>query len=88
MVADGVAFVGGVGEAVLVAEVFVDFGVDFVECVFLEALKSWPPVSLEICSRIFGLPSGRCSLRVPSAAAAAAHPAASATHAESAGRPP
>ncbi len=31
VVADGVAFVGGVGEAVLVAEVFVDFGVDFVE---------------------------------------------------------
>ena len=34
MVADGVAFVGGVGEAVLVTEVFVNFGVDFVERLF------------------------------------------------------
>jgi len=34
VVADGVAFVGGVGEAVLVAEIFVDFGVDFVERFF------------------------------------------------------
>ena len=39
VVADGVAFVGGVGEAILIAEVFVDFGVDFVEGLFFGSFE-------------------------------------------------
>src|SRR5580692_4268113 len=84
VVADGVALVGGVGEAVLVAEVFVDFGVDLVEGLFLgspEELAAGFPGDL---FQDF-LAVGALLLRVPSTAAAAAHPAAAPTHSKSPG---
>jgi hypothetical protein len=65
VVADGVAFVGSVGEAVLVAEVFVDFGVDFVERLLFGdfkrrefvGIRSYPGVRTPFLSISMALPN-------------------------------
>jgi len=83
VVADGVTFVGGVGEAVLVAEVFVNFGVDGVDGFFFgDFEEAAAGFSGDLLEDFFAV--GAVLLRIPTPAAAAAHPASSA-HAETAG---
>src|SRR5271165_1230042 len=85
VVADGVAFVWGVGEAVLVAQVFFNFGVDGVDCFFFCDFE-------HATAGFFGdlledfLAIGALLLwRISPTASAAAHSAAVTAHSEPAG---
>src|SRR5271170_544176 len=83
VVADRVSFVGGVGEAVLVAQVFLDLGIDGVDGFFFGDFE-------HAAAGFFGnlledfLAVGALLLRIPVAAAAPAHSAV-ATHSKTAG---
>src|SRR5580704_15483159 len=85
VVADGVALVGGVGEAVLIAQVFFNFGVDGVDGFFFGDFEHAPAGFFGDLLEDFLAVGPLLLRRIASTAAAAAHSAAVTAHTESTG---
>src|SRR5580658_9682520 len=85
VVADCVALVGGVGEAVLVAQVFLDLGVDGVNRFFLGDFEHAAAGFLGNLFKDFLAVGALLLRRIPATAAATAHSASVTAHPESAG---
>src|SRR5271163_4435389 len=85
VIAERVAFVGGVGEAVLIAKVFFDFGVDGVDRFFFRDFEHAAAGFLGNLFKDFLAVGALLLLRISSTAAATAHSATVTAHAKSAG---